>query len=63
MLHGANDQYPQYLHIHTCHSTAVLISAERISQEGGKDEKTPLIGQRRPALPRTTPQYHRRSGA
>ena len=25
--------------------------------------KMPLVGQRRPALPRTTPQYHRRSGA
>ena len=23
-------------------------------------EKTPLAGRRRPALPRTTPQYHRR---
>ena len=31
--------------------------------EGASPGKMPLGGRRRPALPRTAPQYHRRSGA
>lgn len=44
-------------------ATPKAVARKRLCRKTPRQKKTPLVGQRRPALPRTTPQYHRRSGA